>query len=249
MGLGIVRCESFFTFKWQPSQNALSSWRGDEGLPMLVQKQKRLDLLGGGGPRVISARIHPGWLLVVALAAFTAVLIVIQRIDHAPSVKAGASVSTTIQAQPPVTASKPLTGIARVIDGDTIAIHGTHIRLNGIDAPETKQSCEISGKLYQCGQQSTEALIAFLGGRSTECTEVSRDRYQRVVARCQVNSIDVGNWMVEHGWAVAYRKYSTDYIEAERRAQTQKLGIWAGTFTLPEEWRRTKAMEKTNVQR
>jgi len=35
----------------------------------------------------------------------------------------------------------PLVGGARVIDGDTIAIGETRIRLEGIDAPETAQRC------------------------------------------------------------------------------------------------------------
>jgi endonuclease YncB( thermonuclease family) len=34
-----------------------------------------------------------------------------------------------------------LIGQASVIDGDTLEIHGTHIRLFGIDAPESDQLC------------------------------------------------------------------------------------------------------------
>ena len=92
-----------------------------------------------------------------------------------------------------------------------------------------------------------EALIVLLGGQQVECSEKSRDRYQRIVAQCHVGSIDVATWMVEHGWAIAYRKYSMEYVDAEQRAQAQKLGIWAGTFMQPEEWRRLKTTEKTHV--
>jgi hypothetical protein len=39
--------------------------------------------------------------------------------------------------------------------------------------------------------------------------------------------------MVELGWAVAYREYSQDYVEAEERAKLRQAGIWNSTFTMP----------------
>ena len=38
--------------------------------------------------------------------------------------------------------SKTITGNAKVIDGDTIHIGSSKIRLHGIDAPETDQTCK-----------------------------------------------------------------------------------------------------------
>ena len=34
-----------------------------------------------------------------------------------------------------------LSGSARIVDGDTLEVRGTRIRLHGIDAPESGQSC------------------------------------------------------------------------------------------------------------
>ncbi|WP_411971097.1 thermonuclease family protein, partial [Mesorhizobium sp. BR1-1-6] len=46
----------------------------------------------------------------------------------------------------------PIAGVASVIDGDTIEIHGRRVGANGIDAPESAQRChDAKGFRYQCG--------------------------------------------------------------------------------------------------
>jgi hypothetical protein len=44
--------------------------------------------------------------------------------------------------------------------------------------------------------------------------------------------------MVRAGLAVAYRRYSNDYVDEEREAQAARRGMWAGDFTAPEAYRR-----------
>jgi endonuclease YncB( thermonuclease family) len=125
-----------------------------------------------------------------------------------------------------------------VIDGDTIAVAGTRVRLHGIDAPETRQACETTGgTVWRCGAGATRALADLLGDRPVTCAPHGRDRYRRVLARCFVAGVDIGDWMVAHGRAVAYRRYSGDYIGAEARAQTGRLGVWSGAFEMPWAWR------------
>ena len=43
-------------------------------------------------------------------------------------------------------------GPARIIDGDTLDIAGERIRLHGIDAPESRQSCVVGSEVWRCGQ-------------------------------------------------------------------------------------------------
>lgn len=131
-----------------------------------------------------------------------------------------------------------VSGKARVIDGDTIEVAGQRIRLHGIDAPESGQACEVDGKAWQCGQAATRALSRAIGAHSVTCEERDRDRYKRIVAVCSVGNRDLGALMVSEGFALAYRRYSTDYVKAEDTARKTQRGMWAGRFIEPWSWRR-----------
>lgn len=128
-------------------------------------------------------------------------------------------------------------GRASVIDGDTLEIHGQRIRLFGIDAPESRQLCEADGREYRCGQQAALALADFVGQRTVRCEQRDTDRYGRVVAVCRVAGEDLSAWLVQKGWALAYRKYSLDYVDQEAAARTARAGIWRGSFVEPWIWR------------
>ena len=132
-----------------------------------------------------------------------------------------------------------LTGTASVIDGDTIEIHGKRIRLHGIDAPESSQLCETErGNSYRCGQKAAVVLANKIGQRTVSCQEKDRDRYRRIVAVCWIGAESLNAWMVLEGWAVAYRRYSGDFLLHEKEASEAKRGIWSGSFMQPETWRK-----------
>jgi endonuclease YncB( thermonuclease family) len=96
-----------------------------------------------------------------------------------------------------------LIGRASIIDGETIEIHGTHIRLWGIDAPEHDQLCRgDDSDLYRCGAKAANDLDAFIAGRVVNCVQVSLNRYGRTVATCAVGGVDLGDWLVGHGLAL-----------------------------------------------
>jgi endonuclease YncB( thermonuclease family) len=130
-------------------------------------------------------------------------------------------------------------GVARVVDGDTVKIGSQRVRIFGIDAPESDQTCKRLGTTYRCGDEATKALTALIEGNPLMCKATGVDRYQRVVARCYVGEVDLGGWMVRSGWAVAFTDYSTEYVGAEQSARSEHRGIWAGTFMTPKEWRRS----------
>ena len=109
-------------------------------------------------------------------------------------------------------AQADITGTASVIDGDTIEVHAQRIRFHGIDAPESRQTCVAGGEVWRCGQQASLALSDFIGRSPVVCQEQGKDRYGRIIGACSVRNQDIEAWMVLNGWALAYRKYSTDYV-------------------------------------
>ena len=129
--------------------------------------------------------------------------------------------------------------ILKIIDGDTIHIGKIKYRLYGIDAPEIKQMCKINNKNYLCGVEATKFLQSLIkDDESVSCVNKTIDRYKRIVAVCYYLNEDLGKLMVKNGWAIAYRKYSKDYIDEENYAKENKLGIWKGQFIKPYKWRK-----------
>ena len=138
----------------------------------------------------------------------------------------GGSVYGSGRSQAP---SGPITGDVRVIDGDTIVVGDTRIRLEGIDAPETAQTC---GRKWfgswPCGTAATEALAKLIGSKPVRCEPRGLDKYGRTLATCFVDGHDINAQMVRQGYAWAFVRYSTSYVREEAAARAEGLGIWQG---------------------
>lgn len=129
-----------------------------------------------------------------------------------------------------------LTGkVVQVSDGDTINLlidRETHrIRLASIDAPETSHGSTRPGQPF--GEASRKNLAEYVAGKTLTLTCYEKDRYGREVCDIPVDNTTANRLQVEKGMAWANQqgggKYLRDrsLIELEKKARTNKLGLWS----------------------
>jgi endonuclease YncB( thermonuclease family) len=134
----------------------------------------------------------------------------------------------------PAGPDEEVSGLARVVDGDSLAVDGTEVRLYGIDAPELHQTCERAGRPWPCGEAAKRRMAELAAGRLVRCRVRDVDRYRRLVAECSAGGEDLARRLVKDGLAVA----ETAGFAEEAEARAARRGLWAGSFVRPAEWRR-----------
>lgn len=118
---------------------------------------------------------------------------------------------------------RSMAGVASVIDGDTIEIHGEQVRLDGFDTPEEGARCG-AVNVYQA---AALALSDFIGTQTVECALSGKDRYKRHIGTCSVGGAELGEHMVSTGWGRDWPRYSKRaYADEEKTARDAKAGIW-----------------------
>jgi endonuclease YncB( thermonuclease family) len=149
------------------------------------------------------------------------------------------------------TASMPLPSlgndsIVSPIDGDTMRLgSGRHLRLWGVDAPELRQQgWDRNGNPVPIGQQSTIALANKLNGTSSIIGQPVGESYGRPVAPVTLGSEDLGQSLARSGNVLAEPSYLAndpkrlfDYMQAERLARLNRLGIHNTFHQTPAEFR------------
>lgn len=130
---------------------------------------------------------------------------------------------TLFFASTPIT--ETLTGnVVGVSDGDTITVlvdkKPIKIRLEGIDAPEAKQSF---------GNRSKQALSDLVFGKEVRVKKTGEDRYGRSLGFVSWDGIDINAKMIQDGWAWHYKKYNHDskLADLELQARAARRGLWA----------------------
>lgn len=141
--------------------------------------------------------------------------------------------------QSAVSGNQQLAGVASVIDGDTLEIHGERVRLFGVDAFESGQWCGEGQWHAPCGQRAAQALADFIGRSTVVCKPQGARSYDRIVARCYLNGRDdLASYMVQQGHALAWTLYSMDYLGDMQEAKSRRRGAWVSTFVEPWTYRR-----------
>jgi len=127
-----------------------------------------------------------------------------------------------------------ISGTATVVDGDTLEIAGEKIRLEGIDAPESAQTCErTKGGTWACGRDAADALAKLVKRRQVTCRNKGFDKYDRMLGVCSVDGVEINAEMIRRGLAWAFVKYSTTYVAQEAEARRAAVGIWQGQAEAP----------------
>jgi len=132
-----------------------------------------------------------------------------------------------------------------VTDGDTIKVlvdrKPVTVRLEGIDAPESKQSF---------GTRSKQALSKIVFGKTVVVNKTSEDRYGRTLGTIMLGRTDINAKMIEDGWAWHFKKYNKDerLAKLEQEARSAKRGLWADPNALAPWDYRARQRSKNNDQ-
>ena len=139
------------------------------------------------------------------------------------------ALSATSRAQETVVA-----GTATVIDADQIEVAGTRVILFGIDAMDRNQTCTVEGRGWDCWAAAVRALQELVANAPVTCVDQGLpDPLRRIYAVCRIGEVDIGESMVHAGMALAFRRQSEAYVEAESEARAEPRGIWRSKFIEP----------------
>lgn len=158
------------------------------------------------------------------------------RLGLLVALMAGASLVSRMQGTPE---DGSVAGSVRLVDGDSFFIGQTEVRMQGIDAPEGRQTCRDKGRERRCGEDARRELQRLIGGRAVRCDVHSKDQHGRLLATCfAADGTNLNREMVTLGWAMDYGGYARE--EASARAETR--GLWAMEFERPRDWRRSNGV-------
>lgn len=130
-------------------------------------------------------------------------------------------------------------GKAFIIDGDTLKINDTKIRLVGVDAPEISQKCKAHGHIENCGEIVKLRLVQATSNEITTCYSHGKDYFGRVLGECYVEDININKWLLREGLAVYYyNKDFKSYKILETLAKQDKVGLWDSEFQNPKDYRK-----------
>ncbi|MEM7703394.1 MAG: thermonuclease family protein [Pseudomonadota bacterium] len=133
--------------------------------------------------------------------------------------------------------AQSLSGPATAIDGRTLDMTGTPIRLAHLDAPESQQNCARNDQVWTCGRDAQENLAQLVRGQSISCTITERDPDGIQQAICSTSDLEIGREMVRRGLAIATEYAPPDYTNAQGIARSLAFGLWDAEFEHPADWR------------
>ena len=135
-------------------------------------------------------------------------------------------------------------GSAKFISANLFYVGGRYVKLFGVDSPDSDQICSnMYGTAYNCGAESLSWIINEIDDDPIKCYLLKLDHNGKDTGICLWKDKDVGTMVVSAGWGVAKTDETDIYKPYEAKAQSDSLGLWQGSFYLPEDWREIKRQE------
>jgi endonuclease YncB( thermonuclease family) len=113
-----------------------------------------------------------------------------------------------------------------VVDGETLLLNETIIRLFGVSAPARGQACDgEDGKGMDCGAAAAAALAGLVRGRDVSCRLAGRDGEGFARGVCEAAGTELNRAQVVAGWA-RVRGEAQGLDGAEAAAKAARRGLW-----------------------
>ncbi len=101
---------------------------------------------------------------------------------------------------------------------------GYAVTVAGTDAVNAGEVCDFKGERWPCGVRARAAFRAFLRGRAVTCAVPEETANGAITAECRVGKQNVGEWLVENGWARAAP--DGPFAELGQETQSAAKGIF-----------------------
>ena len=134
---------------------------------------------------------------------------------------------------------REIRGIAFAQDGDDLVVNGTRVRLHGIDAFESGQTCTLDGATWQCGNNARRVLDELVASKEVRCELAQTSlSHGRPIMICYVGGMEINAELVRRGLAFDCTAFSKGrYKRVEAQAKAEQQGAWRGTFDWPWTWK------------
>jgi endonuclease YncB( thermonuclease family) len=226
VGIGVIA--AVLAARWSYAPPAWLAWSGE-----WLSAGGHAAARGGAG---LGAML-PSGLGVSVLRAGAAVLVAALGVGGFLLIGRALPSSSTLASLLP--GSETVEGQAVAVTGDTMRIAGTTVRLDGIEAPALRQTCQSArGRTWRCGASAKSALARLTGYETVTCEfSGAEDGQGHKVASCHMGETDLAAELVREGHVFAETGFFSTYAAFEDEARDARAGIWRGEAERPSSYR------------